>query len=82
MEYSVYSGILGDPQGRVGTRYPHHSSRSNRNTEFVTKRMRVDAHFKGNITLTQCFESGMIEQNRESVNKRKSPRRRNVWIKN
>ena len=48
--------------GRVGTHYPLHSSRSNRNTEVVTKRLRVDAHFKGNITSTQCFESSRIEK--------------------
>ena len=46
-----------DPQEGVGAHYPLHSFRSNRNTEVVTKRMRVDAHFKGNITSTQCFES-------------------------
>ena len=51
-----------DPQGRVGTHYPLHSLRSNRNTEVVTKRLRVDAHFKGNITSTQCFESSRIEK--------------------
>ena len=51
-----------DPQGRVGTHYPLHSSRSNQNTEVVTKRLRVDAHFKGNITSTQCFESSRIEK--------------------
>ena len=53
----LLQGTSRDPQGRVGTHYPLHSSRSNRNTEVVTKRLRVDAHFKGNITSTQCFES-------------------------
>ena len=55
-------GFDRDPQERVGTHYPLHSFSSNRNTEVVTKRMRVDAHFKDNITSTQCFESSRIEE--------------------
>ena len=57
-----FTTLRRDPQERVGTHYPLHSSRSNRNTEVVTKRLRVDAHFKGNITSTQCFESSRIEK--------------------